>query len=186
MKRMPEPQIAPLINSSGGTMNHMLPQAQRGRLFKYQVFGGNNGQLIKRVMAETRSYLWVEMGNNQQSHYHFRWAPVSRQINFERLSLNFGQMVNHFENHQEITTKNELFKNLKQYSDERGQNAFHTIPLTFCLKVSADRQNASIKQQLKPFKEVFKLLEEFKEKFVPPEENEADEGSDKDSKNDSF
>lgn len=48
-------------------------------------------------------------------------------------------MVNHFEAHHEITTKNELFKNLKSYNDERGQNAFSTIPLTFCLKISADR-----------------------------------------------
>lgn len=85
------------------------------------------------------------MANNQQSHYHFRWAPTSRTINFERLSHNFGQMANHFEHHSEITTKNELFKNWKHYSDERGQNAFHSIPLTFCLKISADRQNQSIK-----------------------------------------
>ena len=90
-------------------------------------------------MQETRSYLWAEMVNNQQSHYHFRWSPVSRQINFERLSHNFGQMVNHFEHHHEITTKNELFKNLKTCSDEKQQNAFHLIPLTFCLKISADR-----------------------------------------------
>ena len=27
-------------------------------------------------------------------------------------------MVNHFEHHHEITTKNELFKNLKSHNDE--------------------------------------------------------------------
>ena len=76
-------------------------------------------------------------------------------------------MVNHFEHHHEITTKNELFKNLKSHNDENKQNAFYSIPLTFCLKISADRQNQSIKQQLKPFKEVYKLLEEFKEHCNP-------------------
>lgn len=77
-------------------------------------------------------------------------------------------MVNHFETHSEITTKNELFRNLKQFSDERGSNAFHMIPLTFCLRISSERQDKSIKQQLKPFKEVFKLLEEFKDMFEDP------------------
>ena len=95
---------------------------------------------------------------------------MSKQVNFERLSHSFLQMVNHFEYHAEITTKNELFRNVKAHYDDRQGNAFHTIPLTFCLKISPDRQNASIKQQLKPFKQVFKLLEEFKEHFQDPEE----------------
>ena len=33
-------------------------QTQRGRLFKYQVLNGNNANLVKRVLAETRSQLW--------------------------------------------------------------------------------------------------------------------------------
>lgn len=36
---------------------------QRGRQFKYQVLSGNNGALVKRVMQETRSSLWVELQN---------------------------------------------------------------------------------------------------------------------------
>ena len=79
-------------------------------------------------------------------------------------------MVNHFEHHAEVSTKNELFRNIKSYSDEKQSNAFHMIPLTFCLKISADRQTQSIKQQLKPFKEVFNLLEEFKQHCNPDEE----------------
>ena len=71
-------------------------------------------------------------------------------------------MANHFENHIEITTKNELFRNLKTFYEERQQNVFYTLPLTFCIRVQPDRQTQSIKQQMKPFKEIFKLLEEFK------------------------
>jgi len=76
-------------------------------------------------------------------------------------------MVNHYEHHQEITTKNELFKNVKQFYDEKQQNAFHFIPLTFCLKVAPDRIQQSLKQQIQPFKQVFKLLDEFKTHFDP-------------------
>ena len=48
---------------------------------KYQIYPGNNGALVKRVFTEgceQRSLLWIEASNLQQSHFHFRWAPVSR------------------------------------------------------------------------------------------------------------
>ena len=65
MKRMPELQVAPLTGSfAGGMPNQFVPQTQRGRVFKYQVLNGNNAALVRRVMAETRSYLWTEMSNN--------------------------------------------------------------------------------------------------------------------------
>ena len=86
----------------------------------FRSLSGNNGALVKRVLQETRSNLWIELPNSQQNHFHFRWAPTSRSINFERLSHNFVQMVNHIEGHHEITTKNELFKNVKGYFDERN------------------------------------------------------------------
>ncbi len=125
---------------------------QRGRQFKYQVLSGNNGALVKRVMQETRSNLWIELQNSQVSHFHFRWTPVSRQINFERISHNFVQMVNHVEGHHEITTKNELFKNVKNYFDERNLNSFHVMPITFYIKVSSDKNDGTLKKQLAPFK----------------------------------
>ena len=65
MKRMPELQVAPLNGSSAGCVpSQFAPQTQRGRIFKYQVLNGNNAALVRRVMAETRSYLWTEMSNN--------------------------------------------------------------------------------------------------------------------------
>ena len=142
-------------------------ETQRSRQFKYQVLSGNNGALVRRVMQETRGYLWLEMTNNQQNHFHFRWAPTSRNINFDRLSHNFVQTVNHVEGHHEITTKNELFKNVKNYFDERNMNAFYAMPITFYVKVTTERAEGSLKKQLSAFKQVFNLLEEFKSLFDP-------------------
>ena len=116
-------------------------------------------------MQETRSHLWTELTNNQQNHFHFRWAPVSKQINFERVSYNFVQIVNHVEGHQEITTKNDLFKNVKNFLDERNLNAFHVMPITFYIKVTNEFKDGSLKKQLNAFKQVFNLLEEFKSLF---------------------
>jgi hypothetical protein len=74
-------------------------------------------------------------------------------------------MVNHVEGHHEITTKNELFKNVKNYFDERNLNAFHVMPITFYIKVTSEKNDGSLKKQLAPFKQVFNLLEEFKGLF---------------------
>lgn len=48
-------------------------------------------------------------------------------------------MVNHVEGHNEISNKHELFKNVVNYCDERNENAFFMLPLTFCVKVTQDK-----------------------------------------------
>jgi hypothetical protein len=61
------------------------------------------------------------------------------------------QMVNHFEGHHEITTKNKLFKNIAAYR----QDVFKSmLPLTFCIKIKVDGSidNKMLDKQLKPFK----------------------------------
>lgn len=116
-------------------------------------------------MQETRGNLWVEMENNTQSHFHFKWVPLSRGVNFERLSHSFMQMANHIEGHHEVSTKNELFKNVKDYFDERNLNAFNVMPITFYIKVPTERADESLKKLLSPFKQVYNLLDEFKSLF---------------------
>jgi hypothetical protein len=71
------------------------------------------------------------------------------------------------EGHHEITTKNDLFKNVKNFFDERNLNAFHVMPITFYIKVTTEFKDGSLKKQLSPFKQVFNLLEEFKPLFDP-------------------
>ena len=82
---------------------------------------GNNGKLVSRVMEEgcpARAMIWYEAPNLQQSHFHFRWAPTSKGVNFDRLSHNMLQITNHFESHGEISRKHELFKNVKLYCEK--------------------------------------------------------------------
>lgn len=86
--------------------------------------------MIKRVLVETRSEMWFETATSidqyrmsqgpQVSHFHLRWAPTSKSVNFERLSQTlFTQMVNHLEGHHEISTKNKLFKNICRWHDQK-------------------------------------------------------------------
>ena len=97
----------------------------------------------------TRHEQWIETAATQDtnantqktliSHFHMRWSPTSRSINFDRLSNNlFTQMVNHFEGHAEITTKDLLFKNVRRWHNERHESVFkEMLPLTFCIKVNS-------------------------------------------------
>ena len=59
---------------------------------------------------------WLEIWNGNPS-FNFTWQPTSHPVNFERLRQNsvYKQVVNHFERHEEITTKSKLFKNMKEY-----------------------------------------------------------------------
>lgn len=100
------------------------------------------------------------------SHFHLRWTPVSKQINFSRINALFTQMVNHFEGHTEVTTKNKMFRNVQQWHDDRSLSVFREmLPLTFCVKVTSTGGEIDAKQlnvELKQFKQCFKLLSKFK------------------------
>jgi hypothetical protein len=49
------------------------------------------------------------------------------------------------EGHAEISRKHELFKNLRAYCEETGENVFYVTPLTFYLKISPEKAVYSIK-----------------------------------------
>lgn len=61
--------------------------------------------------------------------FNFRWQQFSFGIKFNQLSTNGKrQMVNHFEKHWAITTKDNLFKNLVKYMHS---NVSDLVPITF-------------------------------------------------------
>ena len=92
---------------------------------------------LKEMWYETAAA--VDYGGRQSGigNFNLRWTPTSRAINFERMSQNlFPQLVNHFEGHAEISTKNKLLRNITQYYDDNQDYVFkNMLPLTFCLKI---------------------------------------------------
>jgi hypothetical protein len=50
--------------------------------------------------------------------FNFKWQPVSWGINFEAINA-FGsrQLVNHFQNHNILTTKDKLFENMAAHCE---------------------------------------------------------------------
>lgn len=87
---------------------------------------------------ETRHPDWQEISNYSKI-FNFKWKPFSNGIRFEQLSL-YGQrqLVNHIINHDEITMKDNMFKNLSKYWMENNLDVFNYVPLTFILEYDKD------------------------------------------------
>ena len=60
--------------------NRQMQQQDDG-IYRYSLIKGNNSQLVKRVL-DTREHM-IELDQPHLTLYSFKWAPVSRFINYE-------------------------------------------------------------------------------------------------------
>lgn len=130
-----------------------------GELYKWICNGGNNHEVVKRVM-ETRPS-WTQI-KSSQTLYQFKWAPISRQIKFDFLCKH-GQrnLVNHFENHALISTKDQIFFNMMKFCENLHQDVFKTLPLTFVIDLST----FVCQQEFDKFVHYFNMIEKQKHNF---------------------
>ena len=91
--------------------------------------------------------------------FHFKWSPISKGIKFEFMGK-YGQknIVNHFENHGAITSKDQLFNNLSKLSDANHFDLFSILPVTFVL----DYGSPQYKLEFDKFCNYFNVIEKFK------------------------
>lgn len=68
-------------------------------------------------------------------------------------------MYSHFENHKEITRKNDLFSNLTNMCNYNNENVFELVPLTFHIFISAGKLQENLEVALKKFDMIFSTLE---------------------------
>jgi len=112
-------------------------QANKGQgKYKYIVVSGNNSNIIRKCM-QLRSERWEET-NSFDKLYNFKWQPISWGINFDA-NNSFGtrQLVNHFANHNILTTKDKLFENVVAHCEAQKINAFSSLPVTFVLSLDS-------------------------------------------------
>lgn len=135
----------------------------RTELYKYIIMKGNNSEVIKACMEHRPD--WEEIPSFSTI-FNFKWQPFSRGIKFDLLSINGQkQLVNHFENHCEITTKDRLFTNLKEYSESE---VFNYVPLTFLVEAKSD----NFYEELDKFRSVYKVLKPFSQHNLEGSEHE--------------
>ena len=121
--------------------------------YKFVVCQGNNSGLVKRVLK--RREHWSELNDKSTSLFNFKWAPNSKQCNYELLSIN-GQknIVNHFENHENLTSKDGLFISMHKYCESIRQNVFQYMPVQFVI----DFYSPSYLNQIDQFSIYFKCI----------------------------
>ncbi|KAL4486427.1 hypothetical protein ABPG72_018381 [Tetrahymena utriculariae] len=108
--------------------------------FTYIVEKGNNSQIVKRILNKRD---WWAEAQNSYSSYHFRWKPTSSGIKFDDIIFTPSkkQMVNHIENHIEISCKSKLYNNLKNsHKNEIDQ----LVPKTFLLNIESENYEKDI------------------------------------------
>ena len=96
---------------------------------KYVIRPENNAQLVHRVFEESgRCELrdcgtffpgWEPADDQLDSLFNFKWKPCSNGINFDFIGKHgLKQLVNHVRGHQELTTKDRLFFNMKDFFEQ--------------------------------------------------------------------
>ena len=128
---------------------------------------GNNHDVVKRVMDNRPSWTQIK---SSQTLYNFKWAPSSRQIKFDFLGKH-GQknLVNHFENHALITTKDQLIESMSKLSENLHQDVFNSIPITFVI----DLGTPLCQHEFDKFTYYFNMVEKFKEQYLDAEDENA-------------
>lgn len=117
---------------------------------------GNNHPLVKRVLDTRASWHQIKASHTL---YHLKWAPVSGQIRFDFMGKH-GQknLVNHFENHAVLTTKDQLFQNMTKHCELLHEDVHEFMPVTFVVDVG----NSAGMIELDKFTTYFHVVEKYK------------------------
>ena len=117
----------------------------------YLVLPGNNHQLIKKCLLTRPNWERISNENNVVL-CNLIWTELSQQINFTlHGEAGLSQIINHFECHNELSNKKNLFVNILRYCEYNDINFFSFCPLT----ISLDLQNEYLNQQIDNFKKLF-------------------------------
>jgi len=123
--------------------------------------------VVKRVLDARPS--WVQI-KSSQTLYNFKWAPSSRQIKFDFLGKH-GQknLVNHFENHALITTKDKLIDSMSKLCEYMHQDVFNSIPITFVI----DLGTSQCQSEFEKFVYYFNMIDKFQEGYQQASDDPA-------------
>lgn len=99
---------------------------------------------------------WEPADDYYDSLYHFKWKPTSGGIKYDMISKHgLKQVVNHVRGHGTLTTKDNLFLNLKQFYETQKLNIFETVPITIVLDYLKDDIGTKVEQ----FQSVLNIIE---------------------------
>lgn len=90
---------------------------------------------------------WEPADDHYDSLYNFKWKPTSAGIKYDMISKHgLKQLVNHVKGHGCLTTKDNLFLNMKHFYEQQKQNIFEVCPLTIVLDYLKDDVSEKVEQ----------------------------------------
>ena len=107
--------------------------------YKFIVRPENCGYLIVNCFKHRKN--WQEIKNDYDNqNFNFKWQQNIKNIYYNTLSNSCGykQMVNHFEFHNVLTNKANLFYNMMKYAEIVDENVFKFIPFTILFEYNND------------------------------------------------
>ena len=100
------------------------------KFFYYVLKPGNGATLVKNSLKHRIN--WKEAQMNVTSLYNFKWQTSTICIDYKNLSSveSIPQIVNHFEYHNSISNKSNMFLNLFEYCENNNINIWKYVPFT--------------------------------------------------------
>ena len=133
--------------------------SKRERKNYYLVMQGNNHQLVEKILLTRPNWEKIKNKNNLIS-CNLIWTECSQQLNFSlHGEASLSQLINHFECHNEISNKKNLFINLLRYCEYNNIDLFSFFPLTISLDFRKDYLDEQIENFKKLFNEISSLIE---------------------------
>ena len=104
---------------------------------------------------------WEPADDHYDSLYNFKWKPTSGGIKYDMISKHgLKQLVNHVKGHGQLTTKDNLFINLKAYYETQKMNIYDVVPLTIVLDYLKDDVGDRVEQFLSIMKLIDKHIDQ--------------------------
>ena len=126
--------------------------------YKYIVRPENCGYLIINCFKHRKN--WIEIKNDYENqNFHFKWQQNIKNIYYNTLSkiCGYKQMVNHFEFHNVLTNKANLFYNMMKYAELLDENVFKYIPFTILFEYNND----NFFKQIEKFQHLFNNIQSY-------------------------
>ena len=119
--------------------------------YYYLILPGNNSKLIEKCILTRPNWEKISDPSNLSS-CNLIWTALSQEINFTlHGETSLSQIINHFECHNEISNKRNLFVNLLRYCEYNRINLFSFYPVTIILNFKQE----FFKEQIEGFKQLY-------------------------------
>ena len=119
--------------------------------YYYHILPGNNSKLVEKCLLTRPKWEKTSEPENLVT-CNLIWTELSHEMNFSiHGEIDYSQVVNHFEFHNEISNKKNLFINLLRYCEYNRINLFSFYPLTIILYFKKE----FYAEQIEGFKQIY-------------------------------